>query len=85
VRTLALGFLVLAVSVATPTSASVGTSHPWCLIVQDQDDGWYCAFDAFEQCRVEARSANTGFCTANPFYQAPAEPVRPVKKRRRAN
>ncbi|HUI95519.1 MAG TPA: DUF3551 domain-containing protein [Xanthobacteraceae bacterium] len=79
---LALGFGALAAAVAGPACAGVGGSHPWCVIVQDQDDGWYCAFDTFEQCRAEARAGNTGFCAGNPFYVAPAGPARPVKRRR---
>ena len=78
-RKLAIGLFAL--TSAVPASASVGGSHPWCMVIQDQDDGWACGFDTFEQCRVEARSGNTGFCAANPFYQAPATPSRPKKRR----
>jgi Protein of unknown function (DUF3551) len=78
---LAIGLGVLAAIMAAPASASVGGPHPWCLIIQDQDDGWACGFDTFEQCRVEARSGNTGFCAANPFYQRPEAPNRPKKRR----
>ena len=77
-RRLAIGLCMLAVMAAP---ASAGGTHPWCLIIQDMDDGWACGFDTFEQCRVEARSGNTGFCAANPFYQAPATPSRPKKRR----
>lgn len=80
-RTLAVGFCVLAL--AMPAFAGVGGPHPWCLVIQDQDDGWACGFDTFEQCRAEARSGNTGFCAANPGYQPPAAATRPHKKRRR--
>jgi hypothetical protein len=62
-------------------AAATGAPHPWCLIIQDQDDGWACGFDTFEQCRVEARSGNTGFCAANPAYKAATKPTRPAKRR----
>jgi hypothetical protein len=78
-RSLALGFAILAA--AAPASAAVGGPHPWCLIIQDQDDGWACGFDTFEQCRVEARSGNTGFCAANPYYQAPPHTAAKAKRR----
>ena len=80
-------FLPSRVAAATPAIASampLRTPHPWCLIVQDQDDGWVCAFDTFEKCEVEARSGNTGFCAANPFYQAPASTPRPARHNKRA-
>ena len=77
--TFAIGLGVL---VAAAAPASAAGKHPWCLIIQDQDDGWACGFDTFEQCRVEARSGNTGFCAANPAYQPPAAPTRPHKRRR---
>jgi hypothetical protein len=64
-----------------PASASVGGPHPWCLVIQDQDDGWACGFDSFEQCRAEARSGNTGFCAANPFYAAPTAPAKKPSRR----
>ncbi len=79
-RRLALGLVILAALPAAPASAAVGGPHPWCLIIQDQDDGWACGFDSFEQCRVEARSGNTGFCAANPYYQPPAHA--PAKAKR---
>jgi hypothetical protein len=78
-RELAVGLLAL--TAVVPASASVGGSHPWCLVIQDQDDGWACGFDSFEQCRVEARSGNTGFCAANPFYAAPRAPARKPSRR----
>ena len=81
-RRLALGVSILAAAAAAPARAGVGGSHPWCMIIQDLDDGWYCAFDTFEKCRVEARSANTGFCAANPFYQVPAHTAAKPKHRR---
>ena len=80
-RTLALGLLILAASAAAPASAGVGGPHPWCMIIQDLDDGWYCAFDTFEKCRAEARSANTGFCAANPFHQPSPQPAAKAKRR----
>jgi hypothetical protein len=76
----AIGLGMLVAAMAEPASAS--GKHPWCLIIQDQDDGWACGFDTFEQCRVEARSGNTGFCAANPFYQPPAAPTQSQKRRR---
>ena len=79
---LAIMTIAIAAMVCNSASAGVGGSHPWCVIVQDQDDGWYCAFDTFEQCRAEARAGNTGFCAANPFYQAPALPAQKAKRRR---
>jgi hypothetical protein len=61
-------------------SAHAATTHPWCLVVQAMDDGWACGYDSFEQCRVEARAGNTGFCTQNPGYQPPAKLTRPQKR-----
>jgi hypothetical protein len=80
---LALSTLTLAAAmmVATATYAA-RQPHPWCLIVQDQDGVWACAFDTFQQCTVEARSGNTGFCAANPAYQAP-EVAPPARHKRR--
>ncbi len=69
----ALGPLAI-VAAAMAIVAVGGTAHaktfPWCMIIQDQDDGWACGFETFEQCRLEARSGNTGFCAPNPAYQA---------------
>lgn len=79
-RKLAIGLGVV-VAMAAPASAGVGGSHPWCMIIQDQDDGWACGFDTFEQCLREARSGNTGFCAQNPAYQPPARPAQPRKRR----
>jgi hypothetical protein len=86
-RKLALGLVTIAATIAPTTSMSAAKSmgaaknYPWCLIIQDQDDGWACGFETFEQCRVEARSGNTGFCAANPAYRAPAKPARSHKRR----
>ena len=81
-RSLIVALLALAAT-AAPASAGVGGSHPWCMIIQDQDDGWACGFDTFEQCRLDARSGNTGFCAANPAYQPPARPAQPHGRRHR--
>ncbi len=79
-RWLALGLVAIAAAaISAATAAERG--HPWCLIIQDQDDGWACGFDSFEQCRREARSGNTGFCAANPAYQPPARPAQREKRR----
>ena len=79
----ALAAITLAVVVVAGATANAARQpHPWCLIVQDQDGVWACVFDTFEQCSVEARAGNTGFCAANPAYQAPAQPARPKKRRR---
>jgi Protein of unknown function (DUF3551) len=83
VRALALGLAAIAAATLAVAAASAATSHPWCLIIQDRDDGWACGFDTFEQCRVEARSGNTGFCAQNPAYQPPVQPARPKKRDRR--
>lgn len=78
-RSLILALVVLAVSAGAATASE--RSHPWCVIIQDQDDGWACGFDSFEQCLREARSGNTGFCAANPAYQPPARPAQPHRHR----
>jgi Protein of unknown function (DUF3551) len=86
-RKLALGLVTIAATIAptAPMSAAspmgAAKSYPWCLVIQDQDDGWACGFATFEQCRIEARSGNTGFCASNPAYQAPAQPARSHKRR----
>jgi hypothetical protein len=86
-RKLALGFVTVAAAIAPTTSMSAAQpmgaarNYPWCVVIQDQDDGWACGFKTFEQCRVEARSGNTGFCAPNPAYQAPARPARSHKRR----
>ena len=71
-RRLMLGVLaaVASVMVAAPPAAA-RPPHPWCMVVQDYSGVMACAFDSFEQCRVEARSGNEGFCMANPFYPSP--------------
>ncbi len=81
-RKLALGLVALAGAVAAPASVAGAAPHPWCMVIQTLDDGWACAFDTFQQCLAEARAGNTGFCAANPFYRAPAPPVRKPKRRR---
>ncbi len=81
-RKLALGLVALVGAVAATASAAVAAPHPWCMVIQTLDDGWACAFDTFQQCLAEARPGNTGFCAANPFYQAPAPPARKPKRRR---
>jgi ABC-type sugar transport system substrate-binding protein len=78
---LALGLVAMAPTMAAAAPMGAAKSYPWCLIIQDQDDGWACGFTTFEQCRLEARSGNTGFCAANPAYQAPARPARSHKRR----
>ncbi|HEX4553944.1 MAG TPA: DUF3551 domain-containing protein [Xanthobacteraceae bacterium] len=86
-RKFALGLVTIAATIAPATSMSAAQSmgaaksYPWCLVIQDQDDGWACGFQTFEQCRVEARAGNTGFCAANPAYQAPPKPARSSKRR----
>ncbi len=82
-RLVTLGILALAAALTTPlASARASDRHPWCMIVQDRDDGWACGFDAFAQCLAEARAGNTGFCIANPSSQAPT-PARPSHPRRK--
>ena len=82
-RYLTRGALVLATAlVAAVAPARASDRHPWCMIVQDRDDGWACGFDTFAQCLAEARAGNTGFCIANPSYQAPA-PAKPSHQRRK--
>jgi ABC-type sugar transport system substrate-binding protein len=78
IRTLAVAAALL--GAALPAAAK--TSHPWCLIYQDWGDGWACAFDSFEQCRIEARAGNSGFCAANPFIETPAS-AKPTRKGRK--
>lgn len=76
------GALALAAALTTvPAPASASDRHPWCMVVQDQDDGWACGFDTFAQCLAEARAGNTGFCIGNPWYQVPA-PAKPTHQRR---
>jgi hypothetical protein len=81
VRKLALGLLAIAAAMVASVSTGGAKAYPWCMIIQDQDDGWACGFETFEKCRVEARSGNTGFCAPNPAYQAPAKPARSHKRR----
>lgn len=86
-RNLTLAVVVgsLTVAAALPAAAAPGpgrVQHPWCVIYQDWGDGWGCAFDSFEQCLAEARAGNSGFCAANPFYQAPATSAPPRKRRK---
>jgi len=79
---LTVGALALAAAALVAAPASARTVFPWCLIVQDQDGIWAGAVETFAQCEVEARAGNTGFCAANPAYQAPAAaPGRPAKRR----
>ena len=83
-RRFALGVVTLVAAMMAATAVYAARQpHPWCLIVQDQDGVWACAFDTFQQCTVEARSGNTGFCAANPSYEAPAEAPRPARHKRR--
>jgi ABC-type sugar transport system substrate-binding protein len=81
-RKLALGLLAIAAAMTAVLSAAGAKTYPWCVVIQDQDDGWACGFDTFEQCRIEARSGNTGFCAPNPAYRAPEARSRPQKRRR---
>jgi Protein of unknown function (DUF3551) len=78
-----IGTVMTTIMSVIATVSIAATPHPWCLIVQDQDGVWACAFDTFEQCSVEARAGNTGFCAANPAYQAPASAPSGSTKRRR--
>jgi len=78
-RFLLAALAVLSAVMAAPAAAS--NRHSWCLVVQDWGDGWACGYDTFAQCQAEARAGNTGYCAANPYYQAPA-PVRPSRQRR---
>jgi hypothetical protein len=71
-RKFILSVLAIAAVLAVASSTVSAKIYPWCLILQDLDDGWACAFDTFEQCLSEARAGNSGFCAANPSYQAPA-------------
>ena len=75
--TLAGAVLALPAVMAAPAGAS--DRHSWCLVVQDWGDGWACGYDTFAQCQAEARAGNTGYCAANPYYQAPA-PARPSRR-----
>jgi hypothetical protein len=80
-RRLALAVVTLAAASALDVPRGEARSGPWCVVIQDQNGGWACGFQTFEQCLVEARSGNTGFCAQNPAYQAPARPVRSHKRR----
>jgi hypothetical protein len=80
-REFALALILTAPTMVAAAPMGAARNHPWCLVIQDQDDGWACGFQTFEQCRVEARSGNTGYCAANPAYRAPAKPARPQKRR----
>ena len=78
--------IALALAMAAGITAAEAKVHPWCMIIQDFDDGWACGFDTFEQCLREARSGNTGFCAQNPAYQPPVRPAltaQPRTRRRR--
>jgi len=82
-RPFIVGALVLAaVSAMARAPASASDRHPWCMIVQDRDDGWACGFDTLAQCLAEARAGNTGYCAANPSYHAP-EQAKPSNNRRK--
>ena len=83
-RRLMLGILAVGAGamVVAPLPAAARTPHPWCMVVQDYSGVIACAFDSFEQCRVEARSGNEGFCMSNPFYSSP--PARPAHARHKA-
>ena len=81
-RHLTLGVVAFAALAAGASVAEAKNPHPWCLIFQDWDGGWACAFDTFEQCRDEARPGNSGFCASNPSYQAPA-PAKPRHRERK--
>jgi len=81
-RKSALCLLAIAAALAPSVSSAGAKTYPWCVVIQDQDDGWACGFETFEQCRLEARSGNTGFCAPNPAYRAPVPRLRPQKRRR---
>ena len=82
----ALWMVVIVAGALIGAIAAAGASdrHPWCLVVQDWGDGWACGYDTFAQCQAEARAGNTGFCAANPYFQAPAaaKPSPPKRKTR---
>jgi hypothetical protein len=42
-----------------------------------------CHFDSFEACRQLVVQGNRGFCTQNPAWGGPDEPLPPRRKRRR--
>jgi hypothetical protein len=69
---------------ASTPAAAARPPHPWCMVVQDLSGVWACAFDSFEQCRVEARSGNEGFCAPNPFYAPPPAHATPPRRHRRS-
>jgi len=73
--------LLASLQVAALSPAAASDRHSWCMVVQDWGDGWACGYDTFAQCLAEARAGNTGYCAANPYYQAPA-PARPSRQRR---
>lgn len=79
--------MVAAVLAATPAviaaPAAASDRHSWCLVVQDWGDGWACGYDTFAQCQAEARAGNTGYCAANPYYQAPAPKPPPRQRKNR--
>ena len=77
---LALSLVVIAPTMAAAAPMGAAKTYPWCLIIQDQDDGWACGFKTFEQCRVEARSGNTGFLRRESRLSG-AGPARPHKRR----
>jgi hypothetical protein len=79
-RAFALG---LAIAAATAGDASAARTRPgaWCMVIQDQDDGWACGFASFAQCESEARAGNAGYCIANPNYHAPSKPAGTQKRR----
>ena len=80
-RKIALALVIIAPTMAAASPMGAAKNYPWCLVIQDQDDGWACGFKTFEQCRVEARSGNSGFCAQNPAYQAPIQRARARKPR----
>jgi len=80
--------LLFATVVVTAILFDLRTGHayygngPWCAVesvgfstvIQD------CSMRDFEQCRLLTIAGNRGFCTPNPYWTGPHEPVEPRRR-----
>jgi hypothetical protein len=66
----------LALALLASAGATHARTYPWCLVYQEMTGTVVCAFESFAQCQTST-GGNTGFCTQNPAYVAPAAPPSP--------
>ncbi|HET9716512.1 MAG TPA: DUF3551 domain-containing protein [Pseudolabrys sp.] len=72
------------VSFGFQASAAGAKEAPWCAVIETSKESvyWDCQYRSIEECRPHILAGNRGWCNPSPYYVAPSERRRPVKRHR---